>query len=144
MTVLKQDSVRDILYLQDRMNRVFEESMLERGNTAGEWMPYVDIYENAESLVIKIELPGVSREDVQLDVHDGILSLSGTKSFNNGGRGANYHMVERQYGNFRRSFNLPESIDDERIAANFDKGVLTITLPKVQQSLSRRIAINKA
>ena len=144
MTVLKQDSVRDILYLQDRMNRVFEESMLERGNTAGEWMPYVDIYENAESLVIKVELPGVSRDDVRLDVHDGILSLSGTKAFNSAGRGANYHMVERQYGNFRRSFNLPESIDDERIAANFDKGVLTITLPKVQQSLSRRIAINKA
>lgn len=144
MTVLKQDNIRDILYLQDRMNRVFEESLLDRGNSAGEWMPYVDIYEDADNLVIKVELPGVSRDDVRLDVHDGILSLSGTKAFNNGSRGANYHMVERQYGSFKRSFNLPDSINDEHIAASFDKGVLTISLPKGQQAASRRISINKA
>lgn len=143
MSVLKQDNMRDLLYLQDRMNRVFEESLLERGTTAGEWMPYVDIYEEAQSLIIKVELPGVGRDDVRLDVHDGVLSLSGSKAFNSVSRGANYHMIERQYGNFRRSFNLPEDIDAERIAAQFDKGVLTVTLPKSSPGVSRRIAISK-
>lgn len=145
MTVVKRPPYRDLMYLQDRMNRVFEDSIKDRTSfsSPGEWVPSVDIFEDDASITLKAELPGVRRDDILLDVSNGAVTISGKKEFDPEGHTESYHMIERQYGSFRRSFSLPESIDPEKIDAKFEKGVLEVILPKERKSISRKIPISK-
>lgn len=131
------------MFLQDRMNRAFEESLRDSGisRTPGQFVPYVDIYEDDVSLTIKVELPGVRRDDIAIDVTDGILTVSGRKPFEHVDAAESFHVVERQYGIFRRSFNLPDALDPEGVEANYQAGVLEIVLPKSPATGSRRIPI---
>lgn len=141
MSVIKRDPLRDILYLQDRMNRVFEESLRERVGTPGEWIPHVDIYEDDASITIKAELPGMKREAIMLDISDGILTISGKRQFRSERQTESYHMIERQYGGFRRAFNIPETVDVEHIDAHYDRGVLEVSLPKHERTVIRHIPV---
>lgn len=129
--------------LQDRMNRVFEESIRDSvlSRNPGQFVPHVDIYEDDASLTIKIELPGVRRDDIALDITDGILTISGRKPFEHEDAAESFHVVERQYGLFRRSFNLTVDLDLEGVEANYHAGVLEVTLPKTTVAGSRRIPI---
>ncbi len=135
--------MKDILYMQDRMNRVFEESLRDSGvyRTPGQWIPHVDVFEDDAALTIKAELPGVKREDIILDVSDGMLTLTGKKQFAHDDQTESYHMIERQYGSFRRTFNLPEIVDINKVDAKLEAGVLQIVLPKHGQSQTKRIPI---
>jgi HSP20 family protein len=92
--------------------------------------PALDVKETEKELVVKAELPGIDEKDIQLTVHDGVLSLRGEKKSERKDERDNYYVTERSYGSFQRSIRLPETVNDEKAEAHFDKGVLTITLPK--------------
>jgi len=143
MSSERRHPLRDILYLQDRMNRVFEESLRDSGvyGTPGQWIPHVDVFEDDVSVTIKAELPGVQREDIILDVTGGVLTLSGKKHFAHVDQTESYHMIERQYGSFRRSFNIPDVVDIDKVDAKLEDGVLRIILPKIERTPTKKIPI---
>lgn len=140
----RRHPIRDILDLQDRMNRVFEESMRDTGMSRqpGHCNPPVDVFEDDDALYIRAELPGVRREDIMIDYSDGVLTISGKKPFSHANQqNESYYMIERQYGSFRRSFSLSHPVDGGTIQAKFEAGVLEIVFPKLQAAKSRRIPI---
>jgi HSP20 family protein len=92
--------------------------------------PAWDVKETEKEVVVKAELPGIDEKDVQLTIHDGVLSMRGEKKSERKEERENYHMMERSYGSFQRSIRLPETVDEDKVEASFDKGVLTVTLPK--------------
>ncbi|MGO9171927.1 MAG: Hsp20/alpha crystallin family protein [Rhodomicrobium sp.] len=92
--------------------------------------PAWDVKETEKELVVKADLPGIDEKDIQLTILDGVLSLRGEKKSETTGEHENYHLMERSYGSFHRSIRLPETVDEDKVEASFDKGVLTVTLPK--------------
>jgi HSP20 family protein len=106
------------------------------------WAPPVDIYENGDNLVLKAELPGVNPDDVEIRVEDNTLYLKGERKFEKEVKEQNYHRVERSYGSFTRSFSLPNSVDADKVAANYKDGVLTLTMPKKEEAKPKTIKIN--
>jgi HSP20 family protein len=145
MTTRKKALAGDLLLLQDRMNRVFEESLRETGilHSPGQWTPHVDMYEDDVSLILKVELPGVRRDDIGIDITDGILTISGKKPFEHEETSESFHVMERQYGFFKRSFTLPGTVDINSIEAGYHTGVLEVVLPKPIDTRSRKIPIVK-
>jgi len=144
MPVIKKQSLRDVLYLQDRMNKIFEDSLRPMADNPGpgQWMPYTDIYEDDKSITIKTELPGLQKEDIIIDVSGATLSIGGRKKRHNDDIASNHHIIERQYGSFKRSFSLPPDVDAEKIKAGFENGVLEIVLTKEKTCASRKILIS--
>jgi HSP20 family protein len=145
MAIVRWEPVRDLLTLQDRMNRMFESSF--RGGEddwalGGSWAPAVDIYEKDGNIVLKAELPGVDAKDVDVRVENNLLTLRGERKFDNEVTRDNYHRVERSYGSFSRSFTLPNVVDTANIKAEFRDGVLHMTLPKREEARPRQIQIN--
>jgi HSP20 family protein len=102
------------------------------------WSPAVDIFEDEKEIVIKADLPDVKEEDIDVHVEDGQLTLKGERKFEHEEKKENYHRVERRYGSFQRTFGLPETVDAEKIVAKYDKGVLKVTLPKVEKPKNAR------
>jgi HSP20 family protein len=102
----------------------------------------VDIYENGDSLVLKAELPGINPDDVEIRVEDNTLYLKGERKFEKEVKEQNYHRVERTYGTFTRTFTLPNSVDADKVAANYKDGVLTLTMPKKEEAKPKTIKIN--
>jgi HSP20 family protein len=100
--------------------------------------PALDIKETEKELVVKADLPGIDDKDVQLTIRDGILTLRGEKKSERKDERENYHLVERSYGSFQRSIRLPESVDEDKAQARFDKGVLTVTLPKRPEAVKQQ------
>jgi HSP20 family protein len=107
------------------------------------WCPAVDVHETKDELVLQAELPGLNPEDVELNVENGVLTISGEKKQerSEGEEGSDYHLVERRYGRFERRFSLPRSVDPERVKAEFANGMLNISLPKAEAAKPRRIPI---
>lgn len=101
----------------------------------------VDVAEDDEALYIRAELPGVKREDISLDLSDGVLTISGSKPFTHDNRSENYYMIERQYGTFRRTFNIPRAVDVHTIQAKLEKGILEVRVPKLNDIGGRKIPI---
>ena len=143
MSVVKRQSLRDLLFLQDRMNRLFENSMRDMNmiSEPGEWIPHVDIYEDDGAITIKAELPGMQREDIMLDASQGMLTISGRKQVEHAEHIQCYHILERQYGSFKRSVTFSENVKIEDIDARFENGVLEVVLPKISQDAVRQIPI---
>jgi HSP20 family protein len=98
----------------------------------GAWTPGVDIVENEKSILLRVDLPGIEEKDIDIQVADGTLTLKAERKFEKETKDGNYHRVERAYGSFERSFSLPENVDGDNIAAAYNKGVLEVTLPKVE------------
>ncbi|MCE5275070.1 MAG: Hsp20/alpha crystallin family protein [Syntrophaceae bacterium] len=143
MSVKKSSPYRDILSFQDRMNRLFEETLLDASNPGrpGQWMPHVDIFEDDGSVTLKVELPGVKREDVVLDVTDRVLTISGRKVIEHENSSESFHVMERRFGSFQRSFTLPEDVSIEGIEARYEAGILEVVLPKTQSASVRKVPI---
>ena len=108
-----------------------------------QFAPHVDVRENAEEIAIDAELPGIEEKDISLTVQDGVLTLSAEKKLEKRDEKDNYHMLERRYGTFQRALRLPDSVDEDKIEASFDKGVLKVRLPKRPEAAKseRRIEI---
>ena len=147
MAVVRWEPFRDLLSLQDRMNRMFDESY--RGRSAsddwalgGSWAPAVDIYEHEGNIVLTAELPGVDPKDVDIRVENNVLTLRGERKLDNEVQQESYHRVERSYGSFSRSFTLPNVVDTGNIKAEYKDGVLRLTLPKREEAKPRQIQID--
>ncbi len=145
MTIMRWDPFRDLLDLQDRMNKLFEESFRRFRSTdldlAGGFVPAVDIYETDNEIVLKAEIPGVSKEDIKIEVQDGVITLKGEKKVEKEVKEENYHRIERAYGSFQRSFSLPSNVDRDRIKAAYKDGVLEVVLPKKEEAKPREVKI---
>jgi HSP20 family protein len=145
MGVVKWDPFRDLLSIQDRMNRLFEQTLsrsrAEEGIAPSTWAPAVDIYETPETIVMKAELPGLSQEDIEIQIHDNTLTLRGERRFAKDVEQENYLRIERPYGAFQRSFTLPATVHQDKIRAVFRDGVLELTLPKAEEAKPKKIAI---
>lgn len=126
----------------NRLSRLFDDNFFAPIRNTG-WTPAVSVTENADGLSLTAELPGLSQDDVTIEIENNVLTISGEKSETRASEDEElkYHVVERSYGSFRRAFTLPRTVDAEKISASFDNGVLHVTLPKAPESKSRRIEI---
>ena len=127
------DPIRDLLAIQQRLDRFAP-------GPAG-WVPPIDVHETADEYVITAELPGLRREDIQIQVSDGRLQISGVRR-EGGGTCEQYHRVERGHGSFSRTFHLPVAVDGDRVTADLRNGVLTVICPKAADGAARRIQVS--
>ena len=144
MAIVKYNPCRELRTMQDQMNRMldmawnreFGEELKE-----GVWQPPVDIYEDEHSVIIKAEVPDVEQKDIEVKIENGTLTLRGERKHSSDIRKENYYRVERYFGQFQRSFSLPQTIDQDKVQATCDKGILTITLPKREETKPKPISI---
>jgi len=146
MAIVRWDPFRELQSMQDRMNRIFGDVYARRGDddvmARGDWMPLVDIYENdRHELLIKAEMPGMKREDIDIKVENNTLTIRGERRRESEVREEQYHRVERSYGSFSRSFSLPSTIDSEKVSAEYKDGVLTVLLPTREEAKPRQVAV---
>ena len=142
------DPFREFAHLQDRINRVFtdtygraDEGLMSSGN----WAPPVDIYQNGDhELVLKAELPDMTREDIEITVDNGTLTLKGEKKLSSEVKEEHFRRIERHYGTFSRSFSLPRTVDAAKVAAEYKNGVLTVKLPLREEAKPRQIKVDVA
>lgn len=141
----RRDATQELLRLHDRINRLFNLSQQDFDDEAfisGSWTPACDIVETQDSLILRAELPGVRRDDIDISLDNGVLTLRGSRELEQESQECTYHRIERSYGNFARSFTLPRSIDAERISANYTDGVLEIRMPRREETRPRQIRVN--
>ena len=147
MAIVKVDPFRELAAMQDRMARLFGDAYLRDEDTGfrGTWAPAVDIYETeSHDLVLKAELPGMSREDIEVSVENSTLVLKGTKKFEADVKEEQYRRIERSYGTFHRSFTLPNTVDATKVTAEFKNGVLAVKLPFREEAKPRTINVDVA
>lgn len=147
MTATIRSPFRELMALQDRMNRMFDSSVYgERADEEMEtaaWTPAVDIYETKDAIMVNVEAPGMSRDQFTVEVQDDVLTLKGERPFEKDVSREHYHRIERAYGRFRRSFVLSTPINTDGITATYKDGVLEIVLPKVEEAKARKIEITE-
>ncbi len=151
MTLMRWTPSRDlpalpseVLGIQREINRMFDSFFRgpeEDGLQTTSWNPLVDVTENDHSYLLNVELPGVSRNDVKIVVQDNQLTIRGEKKQEKESKNSNYHRVERSYGSFQRTFTLPTTVKAEKIEANYNDGVLTITVPKAEEAKAKEIEV---
>ena len=139
------DVMRELATMQERMNRIWG-SYYDRGTedvtNRGTWQPAVDIYESdTKEIVLKAELPGLKREDIDVTVENNTLTIRGERKRDDGIADNRYHRVERAYGPFSRSFTLPNTLDGGRVRAEYRDGVLTVMLPVREEARPRQIEV---
>jgi HSP20 family protein len=147
MAIVRWEPFRDLVSIQDRMNRIFEDAFRGQGRSGeedwlgGSWAPPVDIYEHDGNLVLKAELPGIDPKDVDVRVENNVLTLHGERKFDTEVKRESCHRVERAYGTFSRSFTLPNVVDTGNIKAEFKDGVLRVTMPKREEAKPKQIQV---
>jgi HSP20 family protein len=150
MTLVRWDPFREFAQIQDKFNRAFTDAYGRTGSdegflTSGAWVPPVDIYQNGEQeLVLKAELPDMTREDIDITVDRGTLTIKGEKKFAGEPKEEQFHRIERRYGAFSRSFSLPETVDPNKVSADYKNGVLTVRLPLREEAKPRSIKVEVA
>jgi HSP20 family protein len=134
----------DLFQTRREIDRVFDRLAGGAGSMTGPWMPVVDVRETKDALEVVAELPGLRLEDVEVNIENNILSISGEKKqeVTEGSPEAEYHLVERRCGRFERSFTLPRTVDAGKISARFENGLLTVHLPKAEAAKPRRVEIH--
>jgi len=146
MSLIRQ-SADEMQTLRERMNRLLEESRSGNGGAGGEgssprvWAPAVDVAETEHEIILHAELPGMHKEDIDIQLTGDTLTLRGERQLANTQRGENFHRVERQYGVFQRTFQIEVPIDTAKVAASYEEGVLTVRLPKQEEVKPRQIEI---
>jgi HSP20 family protein len=145
MAIVRFDPFREMASLQDRVNRMFADAYARPDDdvmTRGAWVPPVDIYQTDQhELVLKAELPDISREDIGLKVENNTLTVTGQKKMDSNVQDHQYHRIERTFGSFSRSFTLPPTVDTNAIAADYKDGVLTVRLPLREEAKPKQIQV---
>jgi HSP20 family protein len=143
MNLMRWDPYREVSSLQDRLNRAFG-GRTERDDEMqlAAWAPPVDIAEEKDRILITAELPGFKENEIEIQTENGMLTLRGERKFEKETDGKSYHRVERSYGQFVRSFSLPNNVDREKIQATFRDGLLQVELPKREDAKPRTIKIS--
>jgi HSP20 family protein len=151
MTLLTRwDPFREFVTIQDRMNRLFRDSYGTEGRegvgaealTNTSFAPPVDVYEDEHNVTLKIEVPGIDEKDIDVRIENNTLTVHGERKFEKEEKEENYRRVERQYGSFTRTFTLPNTVEQDSVQANYDKGVLNITLAKKAEAKPKQIKVN--
>jgi HSP20 family protein len=150
MTLLTRwEPFREFSTMQDRvnrMNRLFRESYSPEGPeealTTTRFAPPVDIYEDEHTITLKLEVPGIDEKDIDVRIENTTLTIHGARRIENDEKEENFRRVERRYGEFTRSFTLPSSVDPGQVTANYDKGVLKISLAKKAEAKPKQIKVN--
>jgi HSP20 family protein len=147
MAIIRWDPFKDLVTLREKMNRLFEDAVTSRGEQkdliTSSWAPAVDIYEDENQLVLTAEVPGIDEKDIEIKLEDNTLSIHGERKMEKETKEENYHRLERAYGSFYRSFTLPNYIDQEKIQAQHENGILKITMPKKPELKTRKVKILK-
>lgn len=146
MALARWEPLREIARLQDDFNRFFD-NRAWRWRSANEeelsahFVPAVDIYEDNDKLALSVELPGMAAKDVDVRIENGVLTIKGERKIEKEDKKENYIRVERTYGTFTRSFNLPNTVDSEKVKADFKDGLLEVSIPKKEETKPRTIQI---
>lgn len=144
MAIVRYNPFRDLRAMQEQMNHLLDMAWSrDTGEELreGVWHPPVDIFETEDAVIIKAELPGIEQKDIEVKIEDGTLVLRGERKHDEEIKKENYHRVERYYGQFQRSFSLPNAINQEKVKATCDKGVLTIILPRREEKKPKQINV---
>jgi HSP20 family protein len=146
---LRPDPLQELLELQERMNRLFDQTLsrdrLDQGEIPhGSWLPLADVVERADAYVIELELPGLEREDLAVQAHEGEVVVRGNRRPSAGGRPEAFHRLERRHGPFSRSFRFAGGIEETGIDAELRDGVLRVTVPKAHGSRTRRVPVERS
>ena len=146
MAIVRWEPFRDLVTAQRDFDRLFREAFAPRLGDAElstrSWAPAVDIYETEDAIILKAELPGIDSKDAEVRVEDNTLYLKGERKFEKEVNEQNYHRVERSYGSFARSFSLPNSINADKVKAEYKDGMLTLTMPKREEAKPKTIKID--
>jgi HSP20 family protein len=149
MALIRWEPARELTSLQSEMNRLFntffDTPAGQQGGNGGSlrrWVPAMDLVETDDHFVLRADLPGLSEEDVNIELEDNVLTLSGERKSEHEERREGYYRVERSSGAFARSLTLPEGVDPDAVQASFDRGVLEVRIPKPEQRKPRKVAIN--
>jgi len=141
MTLMRWAPWQELESMNRQMSRLLDDG--KAGSAVeGQWAPSVDIRETEDALLVQAELPGIDKKDVKVEVHDGVLTLSGERRYEKDVKEENVHRVERAYGSFSRSFSLPSKIDGEKVEAHMKDGVLEVRLPKRESVRPRAVEIH--
>jgi HSP20 family protein len=147
MAIVRWEPFRELNTLQSEVNRLFNTVFEGQGGTAGNggtlprWMPAMDLLESGDHFVLRADLPGMSEDDVKIELEDSTLTISGERKVQHETEQEGYYRVERASGAFSRSLTLPKGVDPESVAASFDRGVLEVRIPKPEERKPRRIEI---
>jgi HSP20 family protein len=150
MALVRWEPVRELSSLQNEMNRLFNTffDAPAPGNGGGgalrRWVPAMDLVETDDHFVLRADLPGLSEEDVSIELEDNVLTVSGERKAEREEKKEGYYRVERSFGQFRRSLTLPDGVDAEGVAATFDKGVLEVRIPKPSENKAHRVQIGSS
>ena len=147
MTLLTRwDPLRDLATMQNRINRFVRETYSPEGPeealTTTSFAPPVDIYEDEHNITLKMEVPGIDEKDIDVRIENTTLTVHGERKIEKEEKEENFRRIERQYGSFTRSFTLPSSVDTGQVSANYDKGVLKISLAKKAEAKPKQIKVN--
>ena len=143
---ISRDTLRDLQHMSDRIDRLLAGRNVpsagrDEAMALVDWAPAIDVMETNEEFQIRAELPGVEKKDVKLSVENGVLLISGHREQEKEEKGKRYHKIERAYGNFARSFTVPEAVDPEKVTADFKNGLLTVRLPKSEKARPKSIEV---
>jgi HSP20 family protein len=146
MTIVRWEPLRELTTLQNEMNRLFgtvfdTPTQGNGGSTLRRWMPAMDLVETGDHFVLRADLPGLGEEDINIELEDRVLTISGERKAEHTDSKDGYHRVERAFGSFSRSLTLPEGVNPEAVEAGFDRGVLEVRIPKPEQRKPRKISI---
>jgi HSP20 family protein len=146
MAITRWDPFREVVALQNRVNSLFRD-FNEGGDgplTAASFTPAVDIYEDNQKVVLKLEVPGIEEKDLDVRVENNTLTVKGERKFAQEEKEENFHRIERRYGSFYRAFTLPSTVDTENVGANYTAGVLKLELKKKPEAQPKQIKVNVA
>jgi HSP20 family protein len=146
MALIRWEPARELGTIQNEMNRLFN-TFFDTPTTAGSgasrrWIPAMDLVENDGEFVLRADLPGLSESDVNIELEDNVLTVSGERKSQSEERNEGYYRIERSFGSFRRTLTLPEGVDPEAVKATFDRGVLEVRVPKPEERKPRRVEIS--
>ncbi|HLY42228.1 MAG TPA: Hsp20/alpha crystallin family protein [Terracidiphilus sp.] len=144
MTITRWDPFRDVIALQNRVNSLFRD-FNDGGDSAlttASFVPAVDIYEDAQKVVLKLEVPGIEEKDLDVRVENATLTVKGERKFEKEEKEENFHRIERRYGSFYRAFTLPQTVDTEHVDASYQAGVLKLELKKKPEAQPKQIKVN--
>ena len=147
MVYVKWEPFRDLMVMQDRMTRLFDETLsriLKEEVPQRVWSPPVDIYEREDEVVLKVDLPEMNQNEIEIKIEEDTLIIQGERKFIKDPSSMNYLQIERPYGTFQRTFAVPRMIDRERIKAAYKDGVLQVVLPKRREAHPKQIVVEES
>lgn len=140
MAIVRWDPFRDLTQMQSQLTRLMDQVW---GGREESWLPAVDVFDKADAVVLKAELPGMDPDQVHIEVEDNVLTLKGERRFEEKVEDERYYRIERRFGSFQRSLALPQGARTDEIEAAYQDGILTITVPKAEEVKPKRIPIQR-